>query len=61
LALLTVEDEGFWADLPPLEFCDTPQLQDKVLVAGYPTGGDAISISTGVVSRAELQRAFYLA
>ena len=71
LALLTIDDESFWGNLPPLQFCDTPQLQDKVrvfyiyidetvadavvwqvVVAGYPTGGDAISISSGVVSRA---------
>lgn len=49
LALLHVEDPWFWRNLPALEFADTPRLQEKVLVAGYPTGGDAISLSTGVV------------
>jgi len=56
LAILNVEDESFWEDTPHLEFGPTPELQDQVLVAGYPTGGDTISLSTGVVSRSELQR-----
>jgi S1-C subfamily serine protease len=57
LALLTVEDDSFWTDLPttPLELGDIPQLQDEVKVVGYPTGGDQISITSGVVSRIEQQ------
>ena len=31
-------------------------LLSQVLVCGYPTGGDAISLSSGVVSRIEFQR-----
>ena len=55
-AILHVEDETFWEGTPFLEFGHTPELQEHVLVAGYPTGGDTISLSTGVVSRSELQR-----
>jgi S1-C subfamily serine protease len=32
------------------------QLQDDVTVVGYPTGGDNISVTGGVVSRIELQQ-----
>jgi len=56
LAILHVQDKLFWEDTDYLEFGPTPSLQDRVLVAGYPTGGDTISITSGVVSRAEVQR-----
>ena len=55
-AILHVQDKLFWEDTDYLEFGPTPSLQDRVLVAGYPTGGDTISITSGVVSRAEVQR-----
>ena len=32
---------------------DVPELQEKVLVLGYPTGGDAICVTEGVVSRVD--------
>jgi hypothetical protein len=41
LALLTVSDEGFWTEptpMLPLALGDIPQLQESVLVIGYPTG-----------------------
>jgi len=53
LALLTVEDESFWCDLEPLEFGTMPNLQEAITVIGYPTGGDSISVTKGVVSRVE--------
>eukprot|EP00041_Stephanoeca_diplocostata_P013449 m.235540 g.235540 ORF g.235540 m.235540 type:complete len:615 (+) comp19341_c0_seq5:182-2026(+) len=59
LALLKVEDAAFWVNMPPLEIGTTPALQDRVYVAGYPRGGDTISISSGVVSRVEVQRYFH--
>ena len=55
LALLKVEDPSFWTDLEPLEFGNIPDLQEDVTVIGYPVGGDSISISSGVVSRIEMQ------
>lgn len=55
LALLDVEDEEFWKDLEPLEFGALPALQQDVEVLGYPTGGDSLSITQGVVSRIEMQ------
>ena len=39
--------------LKSLEFGPLPQLQEEVDVLGYPTGGDSLSITTGVVSRIE--------
>jgi len=51
LALLTVDDADFWTDLAPLRFGGVPQLQDKINVVGYPTGGDNISVTQGIVSR----------
>ena len=56
LALLTVDDETFFADLAALEIMpDLPELQDRVTVVGYPEGGDTISYSQGVVSRIEVE------
>ena len=37
-----------------LEFGSTPHIQDTVTVVGYPTGGETISVTKGVVSRVEL-------
>eukprot|EP01119_Soliformovum_irregulare_P005076 TRINITY_DN1645_c1_g1_i1.p1 TRINITY_DN1645_c1_g1~~TRINITY_DN1645_c1_g1_i1.p1 ORF type:complete len:553 (+),score=147.15 TRINITY_DN1645_c1_g1_i1:20-1678(+) len=54
IAMLTVEDPFFWKGVQPLELGDVPSLQDEVSVVGYPTGGDNISITNGVVSRIEL-------
>jgi len=54
IALLTVEDEGFWEGAEALEFGDLPRLQDPVAVVGYPIGGDTISVTSGVVSRIEV-------
>lgn len=51
LALLTVDEDNFWDGLQPLELGCIPHLQDKVNVVGYPTGGDNISVTQGIVSR----------
>lgn len=55
LALLTVDDDVFWEDLAPLQLAEVPHLQDSVVVVGYPTGGDSICVTKGVVSRVELR------
>lgn len=58
LALLEVEaDRGgeFWADLEPARLADVPSLRSVVLVAGFPVGGEELSITEGVVSRIEGQ------
>ncbi|MCB9641227.1 MAG: trypsin-like peptidase domain-containing protein [Myxococcales bacterium] len=56
LALLQVEDAAFLKGIPTLELGDLPALRDKVLVCGYPIGGNEISITEGVVSRVEVQQ-----
>lgn len=56
IAVLTVDDDAFWEGVVPLKFGSIPQLQDDVTVVGYPTGGDNISVTGGVVSRIELQQ-----
>lgn len=54
LALMTVEDEAFWADTQPLLPGGLPMLQDAIVVIGYPIGGDTVSVTAGVVSRVEM-------
>lgn len=57
LALLSVEDEAFWTGptaMLPLELGPVPELQQGVVVVGYPTGGDNTSVTSGVVSRVEV-------
>ncbi|KEP66121.1 UNVERIFIED_CONTAM: trypsin domain-containing protein [Hammondia hammondi] len=51
LALLEVESGEFWENLQPLPFGGIPLLRDSVTVLGYPTGGDQLSITEGIVSR----------
>lgn len=54
LALMTVEDEAFWADTKPLLPGGLPMLQDAIVIIGYPIGGDTVSVTAGVVSRLEM-------
>jgi len=49
------ENSPFWEGLSALEFGPLPELQEEVEVLGYPTGGDAMSVTSGVVSRIEMQ------
>jgi S1-C subfamily serine protease len=57
LALLEVVDPaGFLDDVTPAEIGELPRLHDEVAVAGYPVGGEEISVTEGVVSRIEVQR-----
>jgi len=58
LAILTVNDEGFWAtgqedvsDVTQVELGHLPKMQQSVDVVGFPIGGDSVCITTGVVSR----------
>lgn len=54
LALLTVDDERFWEKHKAVPLGDVPQLRDAVSCVGYPTGGDNLSITCGVVSRVDV-------
>lgn len=53
LAILTVEDRSFFRDSEPIKIGELPEVRDKVAVYGFPTGGDEMSITEGVVSRIE--------
>lgn len=55
LALLSVEDDGFFKGAKFLRIGDLPKTQQEVLVYGFPRGGDTLSITKGVISRIEHQ------
>ncbi|MCK5813510.1 MAG: trypsin-like peptidase domain-containing protein [Cocleimonas sp.] len=55
LALITLEDKNFFAKIKPLQLGKLPNIHQKVVVYGYPIGGDALSITEGVISRIEYQ------
>lgn len=49
--MLAVDDDEFWADVQPLEINGLPAMQESVMVVGFPTGGDNVCVTKGVVSR----------
>ncbi|HHO42106.1 MAG TPA: serine protease [Epsilonproteobacteria bacterium] len=53
LALLEVGDEDFFKGVKPLKLGVLPQVEQNVVVYGFPMGGNTLSATTGVVSRLE--------
>jgi S1-C subfamily serine protease len=54
LALLKLDDEAFFDAHAPLPRANTlPEIKDAVLAYGFPTGGNSLSITKGIVSRIE--------
>jgi S1-C subfamily serine protease len=54
LAVLKLDDESFFATHPPLAMAKIlPDVKDAVMAYGYPTGGNSLSITKGIVSRIE--------
>jgi S1-C subfamily serine protease len=53
LALLKVEKEAFFNGVTPLTFGTLPEVEQKIVVYGYPMGGSTLSATIGVVSRVE--------
>ncbi|HFD14636.1 MAG TPA: trypsin-like serine protease, partial [Epsilonproteobacteria bacterium] len=53
LALLKVEEEAFFKGVTPLTFGTLPEVEQKIVVYGYPMGGSTLSATIGVVSRVE--------
>jgi S1-C subfamily serine protease len=53
LALLKVKDSTFFEGADPVEIGELPEIKDKIVVYGFPDGGDKLSITEGVVSRVE--------
>ncbi|ABW31588.1 S1C family serine protease [Acaryochloris marina] len=55
LAILSVKNNAFFSGVTPLEFADLPEIRQEVAVYGFPTGGNALSTTRGIVSRIEHQ------
>ena len=55
LAVLKVTEPGFFDGLDPLPIGELPKVRSTVVTCGYPSGGEQISYTSGVVSRIELQ------
>ena len=54
LAVLTVSEPDFFKKIPSIRIAkEEPFLQDEVFVAGFPEGGDTLSVTRGIVSRIE--------
>lgn len=54
LAILKLEDTSAFSGLDPMKLLEKlPKLRSAVQAYGYPTGGSAISVTEGVVSRIE--------
>ena len=53
LAIVTVEDPAFMANIRPMEIGETPPVQTEVVAVGFPMGGRLISFTRGIVSRIE--------
>jgi S1-C subfamily serine protease len=54
LAVLQLDDPTFFDTHPPLaRAAKLPQIKDAVLAYGFPTGGNSLSITKGIVSRIE--------
>ena len=56
LALLTVDDPTFFSDITPAKFAATPPPQSMVVAAGFPLGGNGLSLTQGIISRIEVRR-----
>jgi S1-C subfamily serine protease len=54
LAVLKLDDDSFFDSHAPLEWATMlPEVEDPVMVYGYPLGGADLSITKGIVSRVE--------
>jgi S1-C subfamily serine protease len=53
LALLSIDDDSFFHNLEALELGELPEMQQEVVVYGFPIGGDTLSATKGVISRIE--------
>jgi S1-C subfamily serine protease len=54
LAVLKLDDESFFDKRPALPRASSvPKIKDAVLTYGFPTGGQSLSITRGIVSRIE--------
>jgi S1-C subfamily serine protease len=56
LAVLTVDDPTFFEDITPFVIGDFPVVRSTVTTYGYPSGGQQISFTRGVISRIETRQ-----
>ncbi len=56
MALLEVEDKSFFKNITPLSLGELPEIEQKIVVYGFPLGGNTLSATSGVVSRIEHHR-----
>lgn len=56
LAVIVPRDKDFLSKLTPMYFGSLPRLMSPVATIGFPTGGEQISITEGVVSRISYRR-----
>lgn len=55
LAVLELDDESFFENRPALPLADDlPRVRDSVDAYGYPTGGEDLSVTNGIISRIEI-------
>ncbi|MGA3171301.1 MAG: trypsin-like peptidase domain-containing protein [Chthoniobacteraceae bacterium] len=55
LAVLKVNEPGFFDNTVPLELGGIPEIESTVAAYGYPVGGDRMSVTEGIVSRIDFQ------
>ena len=55
LAVLKVNEPGFFKNTVPLELGGIPAIESTVAAYGYPVGGDRMSVTEGIVSRIDFQ------
>ena len=60
LAVLKLTDLAFFDDHPPLSRAVAlPKVRDQIVVVGYPQGGEALSMTAGIVSRIEYTNYYF--
>jgi len=55
LAVLKIDEAGFFKGTVPLQFGGLPEIESAVSVYGYPIGGERMSVTNGVISRIDFQ------
>lgn len=55
LGMITVDDAEFFEGMQPLEIGERAAMRSKVQTVGYPTGGEKLSVTEGIVSRVEVR------
>lgn len=56
LAVLELKDKSILSGLQPMAFGGLPKLRSQVATIGFPTGGEQVSITEGIVSRISYRR-----